>query len=85
MRVTKNKLKTEYGALGSGLQAANVNTNTSSPAKAKGTPKKGKEATPGSGRKRGKKAQSEGEVDEESPTKKVKMEDDGEEAEVGAE
>ena len=83
MRVTKNKLKTEYGALGAGLQAANANTN--SPAK---TPKKA--ATPSSKkRSTGKKARAEvdgGEDDvEESPTKKQKVkkeaEADGEDGE----
>jgi hypothetical protein len=76
MRVTKNKLKSEYGALGAGLQAANASTN--SPAKTtprKATPKKG--VTPGS--KRGQKAREEVDDDEESsPTKKLKVKEDGE-------
>lgn len=52
MRVTKNKLKSEYGALGADLKAANSGTNTptkKTPSKAAGTPKT---TTPGS-RKRG--------------------------------
>ena len=84
MRVTKNKLKSEYGALGADLQAANAGLKTPSKS-ASGTPTKGtpgKGATPG-GRKRGagKKARAEAEDDSEgdavageSPTKKVKRE-----------
>jgi len=61
MRVTKNKLKDEYGALSSGMQTNNANTNGGAnvtPVKAKATPKKRK--TKGA------------EDDEESPTKKTK-------------
>lgn len=78
MRVTKNKLKSEYGALGGGLQSANA-----------GTPKKNGSVSAGgtpvpSTKKRGRKpkeaaapageADGEGEDDdvEESPTKKTK-------------
>lgn len=57
MRVTKNKLKDEYGALSSGMQSTNGGTN-GTPAKAKATPRKRKSKGVGD--------------DEESPTKKVK-------------
>lgn len=69
MRVTKNKLKTEYGALGAGLQATNSNNNT--PTKATGSAKKNA-TTPGS-KRTGKKARDEVD-DEESPSKKMKKE-----------
>lgn len=84
MRVTKNKLKSEYGALGADLQAANSGTNTPSKTQSKsasGTPRKSASATPAK-RKRsaGKKAReeveddSEGDVDGQSSIKKVKKE-----------
>lgn len=90
MRVTKNKLKTEYGALGAGLQAANANGSVpSTPAKA--TPAKGRNKgatpagtpakTPGStgGKRGGKKSRAEmmeddDEVLEEPKAKKVNAE-----------
>jgi len=72
MRVTKNKLKSEYGALSGTVQAANSNG---------GTPKKNPitasaSVTPASsmGKKRGRqeKDATTGEAEDESPTKKAR-------------
>ncbi|KXT16413.1 hypothetical protein AC579_5136 [Pseudocercospora musae] len=45
MRVTKNKLKEEYGALSGQVQTTNSNNNHTTPAKKKSTPGKRKKAT----------------------------------------
>ena len=77
MRVTKNKLKSEYGALGADLQAANAGIKTPSKS-ASATPTKGsptKAATPGkktassatpASRKRGAGKKSHAEVEDDS-------------------
>ncbi|KAK3715569.1 hypothetical protein LTR37_007057 [Vermiconidia calcicola] len=66
MRVTKNKLKAEYGALSGSVATANAATGPPSKAKAVA----GTAATPGS-RKRGRKAQAEVDDEDESPSKKA--------------
>lgn len=74
MRVTKNKLKSEYGALGAAVASANA--AKASPTKT--SPVKKTAATPRSGAKRGRPAKAvseEGEEDEEDhtpPPKKTK-------------
>ncbi|KAK5125223.1 hypothetical protein LTR85_000899 [Meristemomyces frigidus] len=77
MRVTKNKLKAEYGALGGGLQSAN---GAGTPKKSGGSSASASTTPAPSTKKRGRKPKvaaadpdAEGEDDvEESPTKKTK-------------